>query len=533
MKDARLETTIEEANSSDLALLFAAPLMGAAAGGMGWGIRGQYGHEWGAMVPGVLVGFAMVFLFCRRATSLQAARAVALTAVAFSFGGIMTYGQTVGLTHDTELVGHHEAYRWGMVGLFVKGGLWIGFGGAFLGMGLGGKRYGWKEMAMLLIALLVLGFVGIQLFNQPYVPGSDRVVQWYFFPSETPGERTLPWIYFSDHWYWEPDKEGLDPRPEVWGGLLAALVGLVAYFSLFKRDKLARNMTFFGVLGGGLGFTLGQSLQAMHSWTPGWLVGFDQTLHGWVPGIYPEEFFSLMGWNWWNMMETTFGTVMGFVLGVGLWLNRKLVGPGDSDEVVSIPPVVEWLLIVVYSLLLFLWGVTQYKGIEFVASVPFAMGLLPVVFIVGGRYWPYMQALPLVALPIAGITLKFAGRDGNFWGEHYLVDTFVRFVLPMGIMTLAALFFEHQGRVFEQQGRAGQSGRIFARYGLILSAFIYFSLNFVVFNYPWGPLPAGGRHTNCWIFLRCMELLIFGALLLHRSEARVTSLARENKPASA
>ena len=106
------DTGIEENTASSLVLFFAAPLMGAAAGGMGWGIRGQYGHEWGVMVPGVLVAFTLVFLFCRRSTSLHAARAVTLTAIAFSFGGTMTYGQTVGLTHDTPLVGNYDAYRW-------------------------------------------------------------------------------------------------------------------------------------------------------------------------------------------------------------------------------------------------------------------------------------------------------------------------------------------------------------------------------------------------------------------------------------
>ena len=30
--------------------------LAAAAGGLGWGIRGQYGHETGAMIAGVLVG---------------------------------------------------------------------------------------------------------------------------------------------------------------------------------------------------------------------------------------------------------------------------------------------------------------------------------------------------------------------------------------------------------------------------------------------------------------------------------------------
>ena len=66
---------------------------------MGWGIRGQYGHETGAMIAGVLVGFTLVLLFLPCATSLKAARAVALLAVGISFGGSMTYGQTVGLTH--------------------------------------------------------------------------------------------------------------------------------------------------------------------------------------------------------------------------------------------------------------------------------------------------------------------------------------------------------------------------------------------------------------------------------------------------
>ena len=516
MSHTHVDASADEGNSSSLALMFAAPLMGAAAGGMGWGIRGQYGHEWGAMVPGALIGFALVFLFCRRATSLQAARAIALTALAFSFGGTMTYGQTVGLTHDTNLVGNTAAFRWGMVGLFVKGGLWVGFGGVFLGMGLGGKRYGVKEMLLLFVTLLVLVFVGIQLLNRPYVPGSGRNIPWYYFPSSTVTERALPWIYFSDHWHWEPENQKLDPRPEIWGGLLTALVGLVAYVSLFKEDKLARNMSFFGVLGGGLGFTLGQYLQSRHTWTPGWLSEFDQTLHGWMPGIFPQEFFSLMGWNWWNMMETTFGAVMGFVLGLGLWLNRKLVGDDDASEHTPIPPVAEFVLIIVYGLLLYLWSVPRFAGIEIVASYPMAMGLLPIVCIVGGRYWPYIYPLALVTLPIAGITLKITD------GVHYLTDAFLLMILPMGVMTLAALWFQ-------QRGRDGQSGRTFARYGLILSAVTYFSLNFVFFGYPWATMPAGARHTNCWIFLRSMELLIFGALLLHRREPQNMPVAVQGK----
>ena len=91
----------------------------AMAGGMGWGIRGQYGHETGAMIAGLLVSLTLVLLLCPPRPSLPVARAVALGTVAMGFGGSMTYGQTVGLTHDAELIGNWAALRWGMLGLAI------------------------------------------------------------------------------------------------------------------------------------------------------------------------------------------------------------------------------------------------------------------------------------------------------------------------------------------------------------------------------------------------------------------------------
>ena len=61
----------------------------------------------------------------------------------------MTYGQIVGLSHDPQFNGNWEALRWGMLGLAVIGGIWVGFAGVLLGMGLGGKRYSALEIALL------------------------------------------------------------------------------------------------------------------------------------------------------------------------------------------------------------------------------------------------------------------------------------------------------------------------------------------------------------------------------------------------
>jgi len=119
---------------ADICLLFSAVLATGMAGGLGWGIRGQFGHESGAMIAGALTSLTLVLLFVPRASVLKAARAVAWMTVAIGIGGSMTYGQTIGLTHDHEihqtldrqLNGNSEALRWGMIGLLIKGGFAAG-----------------------------------------------------------------------------------------------------------------------------------------------------------------------------------------------------------------------------------------------------------------------------------------------------------------------------------------------------------------------------------------------------------------------
>jgi hypothetical protein len=226
-------------------------LTAAMAGGMGWGIRGQYGHETGAMIAGVLVSLVLVFLFCPRNASIHVIRAAALGTIAMGSGGSMTYGQTIGLTHDGPLIGNWASLRWGMLGLAIKGGVWIGFAGFFLGLGLGGKRYRPLEMLLLVIGMLIAAVVGWALLNSPHDPANHR----------------LPWLYFSDHRHWEPGVE-LKHRPEIWGGLWCALAGGIVYAALAKKDVLARNLALWGILGGALGFPLGQALQATNAWNP-------------------------------------------------------------------------------------------------------------------------------------------------------------------------------------------------------------------------------------------------------------------------
>ena len=166
-------------------------VLAAMAGGMGWGIRGQYGHQTGAMLAGLLVGLVLVLFLVPAWSAISGARVVACLTLGISLGGSMTYGQTVGLTHDAALIGNWDALRWGLLGLFIKGGTWIGLAGLFLGLALSDTRYRASELALLLMVAVFIRILGIQLLNEPY----------------RPDEQLLPTLYFSDHWFWEPGQE--------------------------------------------------------------------------------------------------------------------------------------------------------------------------------------------------------------------------------------------------------------------------------------------------------------------------------------
>ena len=276
-------------------------LAGAAAGAMGWGIRGQYGHETGAMIAGLLVSLVIVQTVRPHAPASWAMRAAAFGTIGVGFGGAMTYGQTIGLTQDAALVGNWAALRWGLLGLSLKGAVWIGFLGACLGMGLGSVRYRARELCLLMLTLVGVAFVGMWLLNEPH----------------DPAQRVLPRLYFSASWYWRPEVADLQPRREVWGGLLLALAALGGYAGAVRRDQLALRLLGWGLLGGAIGFPLGQCLQAFHAWNP------EVFARGLWAGLDPHV-------NWWNAMETTFGAVMGAAVSAGVWLNRDLVAAAPS-----------------------------------------------------------------------------------------------------------------------------------------------------------------------------------------------------------
>lgn len=444
---------------------------------MGWGIRGQYGHQTGAMIAGVLVGLVYVLHVIPRRSSLVGARAVALLTLGISVGGSMTYGQTLGLTQDAALIGNWHALSWGLLGVFLKGGVWIGLGGLLLGIALGPIRYPPAELALMLMFAIFARFAGLALLNEPFDPASQE----------------LPWIYFSADWYWQPHVE-LKPRRELWGGLWLALVSLSIYVRVVRQDRLAFRLACWATMAGGVGFALGQGIQAFHAWNQTWF----QT----GPLATIEPFM-----NWWNMMEISFGATWAGILAVGVWLHQDWIKGKEDAPDCELTFRQELSLLLTHLAAILVWSFYSFSPLDNFAVIGFTMILLPVVATSMGRYWPFWVSLPIVLLPIAGKTLKQVTLQSELI-PGYLSWPLVAALPVVGALLLSAYLAKHA---------CEHSAAHFAKCTLLFTTWVYFAMNFAFFEFPWPWQAWTVRTPSAIIFAFCAAGLSLGCGLVGAS----------------
>lgn len=447
---------------------WSAVLLCGMAGGMGWGIRGQYGHESGAMMAGLLVSSVIATLFLSHVSGHAAARAIAWCTIAIGFGGSQTYGQTIGLTQNSWLIGNDTAWYWGMLGLAIKGGNWIGFAGCFLGMALGGQRYSRREILFVMLALPLLYFIGVWLLNSPFDPAN----------------RQLPKFYFSETWDWKTEGE-VKPRFECWGGLMVALAGLCVYTGFVRGDRLARRFALFGVIGGVIGFPAGQCLQSFHAW---------------YPELYKSGIWTSLDphMNWWNMMEITFGTIMGASLGLCAWLNRALLKSDSGTEPV-VSARIDLLLLVVHLTLLTLSEFENVPVIDPIYGLGLGMAIIPMVASTSSRWWPFLLSMPVIMLPIAGKTVRKMVYQEPAVGA--IAGWLIYLVVPMMVASVVAV-------LLKRAADRGSDGSAIGRGLLVTSAISFFALNFAFFSFPWPWQTWTGRTPSAIIDIVCLIALV-------------------------
>ncbi len=72
---------------------------------IGWGVRGNWGHEFGAMIPGALAALAAALCSGREDWYRRAPYFAFFGALGWSFGGTISYMQVIGYTHNGEHAG--------------------------------------------------------------------------------------------------------------------------------------------------------------------------------------------------------------------------------------------------------------------------------------------------------------------------------------------------------------------------------------------------------------------------------------------
>jgi hypothetical protein len=191
------------------------------------------------------------------------------------------------------------------------------------------------------------------------------------------------------------------------------------------------------------------------------------------------------------------------VLALGLWLNRHLVAAEEKVAAVVFSSPIEWLLAAIHLAALVAWNFAAFPLLDLVADHALTMIAIPLVAVMGGRLWPYLVTLPIVALPIAGKTVRELC--------HYnvaispIAGYAIYLVLPLIVATATAL-------VLARQPDSRPSSRTFSRWALLVTTWLYFGLNFAFFRYPWPWEAWTGRTPSGIVFAVCSVILTLVAL---------------------
>ncbi len=295
----------------------------------GWGWRGSYGHEAGAMYPGALLGMAVCLASGRPEWYRRTAAAGLFGAVGWAWGGgLSNMEQTFYVVSDS-----FPDVLWAFGGVFLVGCLWSGIGSAILSLALTRPR---SELNGFIGPLSANGLALFAAYLYFLVRPEDRsaINDWgkthlhdikYF-------AATIVLVVSAAYWLLRPKERlqaglfvqavvawwigylaftrlgGIELAPpnrsESWGGFVAVLVVLIAHLAR-TRNRAAVSMTLIGTLSGGLAFVA--ALFLTHPLVVRWGPFADTTIT-----------------DTWKLTEESFGFLMG--LGVALGVARLLHG---------------------------------------------------------------------------------------------------------------------------------------------------------------------------------------------------------------
>jgi len=191
--------------------------------GLGWGIRGDFGHQLGAMVPGALLGLGLGYVSGQDKIFRMLPALGFVAAVTMSIGGTMSYGTLHGYAQSDSFINS----TYGFLTLFLLGGVWGGPCGAGLGLLLEDKRPRFKQWLHCVTTVLVYGFLTYTVvvsFLHFHInpPRSDCSIG---FMGGMAG--LFIWLY----------------KRQMWMGFKGALYGFIGFGLAMSLSRLAANIS--------------------------------------------------------------------------------------------------------------------------------------------------------------------------------------------------------------------------------------------------------------------------------------------------
>ena len=224
--------------------------------GTAWAIRGQFGHEQGAAWAAGIGAMALVLVAQRKDWYSKMLLIAFSSAIGWGAGGMISYGKVVGYGRSDDFL--NASY--GLLMLFVIGGLFGLLGGGFVGLTLDSSEQKKVKWGSLVAEMGAGGLIG------------------YYFLIEQ-----LEWLMTP-------------PRSEAWAICLGAGLAMIWYMARNNHHSPLR-VAYYSAMGAGFGFAFGNFLQML--------------------GNALEIDF-----NMWNVMEYSIGFFGGSAMAYGVFSSE-------------------------------------------------------------------------------------------------------------------------------------------------------------------------------------------------------------------